>query len=109
MFDHAARDAATRRQPDDRNVRGRRARREQTVRLFHLFRTERRIEQDQAGQVVRGLDDGFEARARKPHAEAGRRQLSLSGFAHARVTRGNKYMRIVRQGRNDQRRSWARW
>ena len=79
MFDHAARDAATRRQPDDRNVRGRRARGEQTVRLFHLFRTERRIEQDQAGQVVRGLDDGFEARARQPHAEAGRRQLSLSG------------------------------
>ena len=52
VFDHPARHAATRGQPDDRNVRGRGARREQTARFFHLFRTKRCIEQDQTGQVV---------------------------------------------------------
>jgi len=41
--------------------------------------------------------------------DEGSMHLPLSGFAHTRVTRGNKYMRIARQGRNDHRLGWTRW
>ena len=107
-LDHPSRDPAARRQPHDRDVRGRGAGRQQAAGLLDLFRTERGIEQNQAGQVERRLDDCSNpvraSRTRSPDAVSCRSRVSAR---HRRTPRPAHADRAT--GRNGHRHVLLRW
>ena len=70
-----SRDPAAGGQPEDRNLRRHRARRQQLARVGGIEPAERSVEQNEIGYMTGSFDDRLERRPRPRHPQAGGEQL----------------------------------